>query len=383
MARVYGANPGNLEVAAFYSLGLMWADYKDQENLNLSSQVAAGIVKENPTHPGALHYMIHANDNPDFAKVAIEAANSYAKVAPDAAHALHMPSHIYVALGMWKEVVSSNDDSYNASVNRMKEKGLSGRARGYHSLAWLHYGYLQLGQYEKAADLLRQMIEFHGESTADESYLIMMQNQQRIESGEWPESLEFQDVSDPAIKVGMEGKAKIHFLRSLFAYDRKDLTGVETQIEGLKAHLAAAKLIVTDDGVALCSAGPTRYAPDEESIKRTQVVIYQMEAMAAMLREEDDGEESKLKMAVALEEEVGYDSGPPFIAYPSFEQYGDWLLIQNRPEEALEQFEKSLSSRTNRTKALLGKLKALEALGRSAEVEEVKDLLLKLEVRLS
>ena len=88
-------------------------------------------------------------------------------------------------------------------------------------------------------------------------------------------------------------------------------------------------------------------------------------------------------MAVALEEEVGYDSGPPFIAYPSFEQYGDWLLIQNRPEEALEQFEKSLSSRTNRTKALLGKLKALEALGRSAEAEEVKDLLLKLEVRLS
>jgi len=117
MAEVYDANPGNQEVAAFYSLGLMWAGYNEQEYLNRSAEVAAGIIEENPTHPGALHYMIHANDDPVYAQIALNAANKYAKVAPDATHALHMPSHIYVALGMWKEVVSSNTASYQASLN--------------------------------------------------------------------------------------------------------------------------------------------------------------------------------------------------------------------------------------------------------------------------
>ena len=70
--------------------------------------------------------------------------------------------------------------------------GLSGKDRGYHSLAWLHYGYLQLGQFDKAAALLKEMIEYNYDQTASNSYLIMMQNQHRIESGVWPDSLEFQ-----------------------------------------------------------------------------------------------------------------------------------------------------------------------------------------------
>ncbi|MEQ9302892.1 MAG: hypothetical protein RJQ14_03180, partial [Marinoscillum sp.] len=80
MKGLYEQYPEDLEVAAFYSLSLMWADYKDQKNLNRSSQVAAGIIKENPTHPGALHYMIHSNDDPEYARLAKNAADEYAKV---------------------------------------------------------------------------------------------------------------------------------------------------------------------------------------------------------------------------------------------------------------------------------------------------------------
>lgn len=380
MAQMYAANSDNLEVAAFYALGLMWSGYDNQENLERSSKVAKRIIQENPTHPGALHYMIHANDNPEFAIEAIAAANDYAKVAPDAAHALHMPSHIYVALGMWKEVVSSNRESYDASLNRVEKKQLSGRARGYHSLAWLHYGHLQLGAYDKATAILEEMIQYHSEGTSSKSYLIMMQNQQRIESGTWPETLDFQNINESALTIGMEGKAKIHFLRSLLAYDQKDQATIRKETDALKTHLEASKLQVDDQGVALCSAGPTRYAPNRENLLRTEVVVHQVEALAAMLSADAKSVEVHLSAAVKLEEEAGYDSGPPFIAYPSFEQYGDWLLEQERFEEALTMFEKSLAQRTNRTKALKGKLSALIALGQEGEAVKVRALLQKLQV---
>lgn len=371
MEKVYQKNPSNLEVAAFYSLGLMWAGYDDQEYLDRSSEVAASIVRENPTHPGALHYMIHANDNPEFAAVALQAADEYAKVAPDAAHALHMPSHIYVALGKWNEVVSSNDASYQASLKRVAQKGLSGSARGYHSMAWLHYGYLQQGNFEKAAELLDEMIGYHQESTASLSYLIMMQNQQRIEAGFWPADLELQEVKVSGARMSLQSKSQMHFIKSLLAFDQQDRETIQSQISSLGNILDAAKLLVTDEGVALCSAGPTRYAPNQEGLQKTQVVIHQMEALAAILDKDPEKTEQCFQQASAIELEAGYDAGPPFIAYPTFEQYGDWLLSQERYEDALEQFNVALKNRTNRTKALKGKVAALKALNRLEEADEV------------
>ena len=281
---------------------------------------------------------------------------------------------------MWKEVVSSNADSYQASLNRMERLGLSGKARGYHSMAWLHYGHLQLGNYEEAEKILDEMIGYNYDSTASNSYLIMMQNQHRIETGDWPENLAFQDVDLSALRIGMEGKAKIHFLRSLLAFDEGDSEVIDEQINSLKSHIEIAKLQITNDGVALCSAGPTRYAPDQESIDRTTVILNQIEALKSILDKNDSMAEEFFKNAVALEAEVGYDPGPPFIALPSYEQYGEWLLDQGRFEEALDQFDKSLVQRTNRVKALKGKKAALEALDRNDEMKEVQELLTTLEV---
>ncbi|MTI41321.1 tetratricopeptide repeat protein [Fulvivirga lutimaris] len=373
MEELYEKYPKDLEVAAFYSLSLMWADYDNQENLNKAAEVAAGVMKENPTHPGALHYMIHSNDDPEYAKLAVNAANEYAKVAPDAAHALHMPSHIYVALGMWNEVVNSNIDSYQASLNRIERKDLTGNARGYHSMAWLHYGYLQQGNYDKAEQLLREMISYYKDSTASDSYTITMQNEQLVESGKWPEGLEPVDVDYS--KLGLPAKSQKHFFRSLLAFNNKDAEQIALEVDTLQLHVEAAKLVVGDDGIAMCSAGPTRYAPTKEGITKTKVTIHQMEALIAMLENDDEKVEQHLKEATKLEVSSVYDSGPPFIAYPSFEQYGDWLLTKDRAEDALEQFNQSLENRTNRAKALRGKMKALTMLGRTDEAEEVQKIL--------
>jgi tetratricopeptide (TPR) repeat protein len=375
METLYKKYPGDQEVAAFYSLGLMWAAQGDEKQafLDKSSEVAAGIMKENPTHPGALHYMIHANDDPEYAEMAKIAADKYAKVAPDATHALHMPSHIYVALGMWNEVVTSNVASYAASLNRMERKGLNGKARGYHSMAWLHYGYLQQGQYDKAELLMKEMIGYFSDSTGSESYLVRMQNEQRIESGKWLDDVEPLDVNYN--NLGLTEKSAKHFFRSLLAYDKEDVATIKNEIDTLQMHLAAAELIVSDDGIVLCSAGPTRYAPNKEDVKRTNVVIHQMQALIALLNKDEKSAEAHLIEATKLENESGYDSGPPFIAYPSYEQYGDWLLTKNRAEDALVQFNRSLEKRTNRSKALRGKIEALKKLNRMEEADAVQEIL--------
>ncbi len=372
-AGLYEQYPKDMEVAAFYSLSLMWEDYDNQANLTKSAEVAAGILKENPTHPGALHYMIHSNDDPAFAKLAVDAANKYAKVAPDASHALHMPSHIYVALGMWNEVVASNVDSYQASINRMERKGLSGKKRGYHAMAWLHYGYLQQGEFEKAEQLLREMISYNEDSTGSDSYTINMQNQHRVESGIWPASLQPIDIDYK--KLGLQSKSQKHFFNAMLAFDTKDASKIADEVKALEFELEKAKLLVGENGVALCSAGPTRYAPTKTGVNKTKVVINQMKALSAMLANDEEATEGFMISATQLEAESDYDSGPPFIAYPSFEQYGDWLLSMNRAEEALVQFNQSLEGRTNRSKALQGKIKALNMLGKEKEATKTQLIL--------
>jgi hypothetical protein len=175
--------------------------------------------------------------------------------------------------------------------------------------------------------------------------------------------------------LGLAGKSQKHFLTSLIAFDNNNATIIEEEIETMHMHLEIARPLVGDDGIAVCVAGPTRFAPNQGQITKTNVVIHQMEALIAMLNNDDKAVEMHLKEAAKLEASGGYDSGPPFIAYPSFEQYGEWLLSKDRAAEALVQFDQSLENRTNRAKALRGKIKALTMLARGDEAEEVQKTL--------
>lgn len=377
MSKLYEKYPGNHEVAAFYALGLMWSvpGARDPKVFDLSAHVASGILEENPNHPGALHYLIHANDDPGYAQLAKLAADKYSKVAPDAAHALHMPSHIYLALGMWNDVVASNEASYGASVDRMTREGLDDKARGYHSYAWLHYVYLQQGRFEKAEQLLKDMQVYtrNVQNQMAKTYLIKIQNAQWVESGQWPEGVEpmYVDYSD----LGLTSKAEQHFLKAMVAYENNDAQGINVEIDSVKNLVIAAELLITDEGIALCSAGTTRFAPSKADIVNANVMISQMKAMVAMLNNDDQLIETNLKEAVALEGKAQYSYGPPDIPYPSFEQYGDWLLTKKRYEEALVQFNRSLVTAKNRAKALHGKINALTMLGRETEASKEKEIL--------
>ncbi len=204
-------------------------------------------------------------------------------------------------------------------------------------------------------------------------YLIKIQNAQWVESGQWPEGVEpmYVDYSD----LGLTSKAEQHFLKAMVAYENNDAEGITVEIDSVKNLVIAAELLITDEGIALCSAGTTRFAPSKADIVNANVMISQMKAMVAMLNKDDQLIETNLKEAVALEDKAQYSYGPPDIPYPSFEQYGDWLLTKQRYEDALVQFNRSLATAKNRAKALNGKITALSMLGRNTEAAEEKGIL--------
>ena len=377
LAKLHQQYPSHQEIAAFYALSLIWAteEYGDgSDDLRLAASIADNILAVNPQHPGALHYKIHALDGPTSAKDAHAAADAYAKVAADAAHALHMPSHIYLALGEWEGVVNSNQESYDASVTRMKNLELTDGARGYHSFAWLHYGLLQQGRYTEAERILNDMLSYvpNDPTKGARGYLLGMQSRQLAESGEMSSEITL-DLDIKVDDIGLMAKSMRSFLRAQLAFQNKDMATMNDEIKWLSAQKLMASEQVEGDGIAMCAAGTSRYAPTENAINSTGVVIAQIQGMKSLLDGRNDRFEAYMQEAVALEDQTNYPAGPPRITLPSFEQYGEWLLTQGKYEEAITQFDNALKRMPRRSKSLIGKMKALQSLDQPKEAEVVQN----------
>ncbi len=153
LGRMYEQWPDDDEIGTFYALSLLGTvrpgdtGYRRQA---LAASIAEAIFAKNPNHPGAAHFIIHSFDDPDHAPLALNAANAYAKIAPSAAHALHMPSHIYVQRGMWQQVVDSNVVAYKAAVDLNAKLKLAEGREDFHTLGWLSYANLMLGKFDES-----------------------------------------------------------------------------------------------------------------------------------------------------------------------------------------------------------------------------------------
>ena len=173
--------PDDLEAKSFYSLSILGTAQakRDFRIYMRAGAVALEVFEKNPRHPGAAHYVIHSFDDPIHAPLGLKAAHAYAKIAPDAPHALHMPSHIFMALGMWDESSHMNEASFAASDKK-------GR-RGYHATWWLTYSYLQSGRYADAYKLIERL-EANMASNADRAtrnHLAYMRAAYVIETRDW------------------------------------------------------------------------------------------------------------------------------------------------------------------------------------------------------
>ena len=367
--------PDDLEAASFYALSLIGPALADdggplgepRERLLIR---AAAILEEefdrNPEHPGVVHYLIHAYDDPTHAPLGLRAARIYARVAPAAHHALHMPSHIFVQLGQWDRVAASNEDSWAASVAWTERRRLPVEKRDFHSLSWLAYAYLQQGRYGKANEVLeiaRRDARANGGSSRVETSLAAMEARHLIETRAWG------DARLPAAApAGREDADK--------AGQRPD--GDKCHAAHAMGHGAWARIFAA--GLAAGRRGDAAAA--EEALARlreTSPGIYGS-GVAAILEKEVEGlallargkEEEGLRLlgeAADAEAALTPPSGPPDLLKPALELYGEVLLERGRPAEALAQLERSLLRMPNRTASLLGAARAASRIGREEEAQ--------------
>jgi tetratricopeptide (TPR) repeat protein len=343
MQRLSMKYPDNHEISAFYALALLGSvdDGRDEQIYGQGAIIAKGILEENPNHPGALHYLIHSYDDPGHAKYALSAADSYAVVAPDASHALHMPSHIYVALGMWDEVVSSNENSYQASLNRMERKGLSNDARGYHAYHWLEYGYLQQGRKDDAKKLVEDMVVYANETPSKRAraHLVFLKGTYLVETEDW--TSEIADIPVEISDLNISTRAQYRFLDGMKAYAQGDAGALDEQIAALEKDHQKESYLVTYDSATFCS-GASRDDTTPSMLIETEITMEQLKALKAWMEDDVEKTEAHLKRSIELEEDLSYSYGPPVIQKPTHELYADWLMTQERQDEARIQYENTL-----------------------------------------
>jgi len=355
MKFLFDKYPDNHEVAAFYALSLLGSvsDGRDVEIYGKGAKIAKGIIEENPNHPGALHYLIHSYDDPDHAKYALSAADSYAKVAPDASHALHMPSHIYVAMGMWDQVVSSNEHSYQASVNRMERKKLDNDARGYHAYHWLEYGYLQQGRFEDAKKLVDDLLIYNSEKASKRSrtYIVYLKGTYLAETNQWDG--EVANIKINVDDLNLSTRSQYDFLEGMKAYKNNDTQILSNSIESMQKDYDKESYLVTYNNAAFCSSAD-RDETSPSMLTEAKIRINQLLALQAWLQNDNGLTEKYLIRSIELDESLSFSYGPPVIKKPTHELYGDWLVIQKRLEDANKQYKLTLDKAPKRRLALDG-----------------------------
>ena len=332
MERLYRQFPDDDEVATFYALSLLSGSraLRDQSGrLEMrAGAIALDVFGDNPSHPGAPHYAIHAFDDPIHAPLALPSAMRYAEIAPAVAHARHMPTHIFIQHGMWDLVSRHNQTAYDAARALWNPGDSVGDT--VHPLDWGQYGDLQRGDYERARtwiDRLEMVIdESDGAQRAVDS-LGLLRARYVVETEEW--------------KTGP------------FADDG-------SAHELLATGLGAFRLGDVDTARRAAAALETRAA---DGGKPEQIMHKQAAALVALA--DGHGEEAVALMdaAIAIVETMRPPNGAANPVKPPYELYGELLLELERPAAAAEKFEQSLLRMPGRTRSLLGAARAAAAGG--------------------
>jgi tetratricopeptide (TPR) repeat protein len=357
LRKLHERYPDDLEVASFYCLSLIGpaltgpaGDERDRPLIR-----AAAILEElfdrNPQHPGVLHYMIHAYDDPLHAPLGLRAARRYAKTAPAAHHALHMPSHIFVQLGDWASTAASNEDAWAASVAWVQRRELPIDKRDFHSLSWLLYAYLQQGRLGKAEETLKIARQAAKESDSPRilSSLKEMEARWAVETRTWRAELW------PA------GKGKGHG-------GHQHQGGGMRPVRGDGALLLAAGLDAARKGdLATAERAASRLrelaGDGEDRYRIAETLEKEVSALVLLKRGRTEEALKLLAEACGIESQMPPPMGPPDPLKPSHELYGEVLLELGRFAEAARQFELALLRTPNRAASLLGAARTAVKLG--------------------
>jgi len=325
LAKKYADDP---EAQAFYALSILGLSQAVRvfPSYMRAAAIAEEVFRANPEHPGAAHYLIHSVDDPIHAPLGLTAARAYSKIAPDAAHAQHMTTHIFVAMGMWDDVVSQN----------IVAAGLTGWWPGHYT-AWLEYGYLQQGRLDTAQAHLGRAWRNLGDSPGEgrRAYMAGMRAHYLVNTQRWADPVigwEI-DLSD----AGAVAKAKDAFALGYAALQRGD-------------REAAAEHLVTIS--ALTGSDDTGWYGGNRTV--SAILEAELEAMMLLADGAVDEALALMREATELEDAMPMEYGPPDVVKPSHELLGEMLAALGRPAEAQAEFERALALAPRRALSLAG-----------------------------
>ena len=343
--------PTDHEAQIFYALAI--AASEDPADKTYAGRLKAGAIletlfKEEPDHPGLAHYIIHTYDVPPLAPRALNAAHRYSEIAPDAPHALHMPSHTFTRTGYWQDSITSNI----AAAAAAKREGQT--AEELHASDYEVYAYLQSGQDEAAHRLVASLPEIEsrfdpkllisgaGPPLAGHFALAAIPARYALERGDWEQAAQLTPHETPyphteAITWFARGLASARLGQPKAAYD------AATALKNIRERLA--------------KSGENYWALQVEIQER------EVTAWARMAEGEKDDALRQMESAAKMEDGTEKSAVTPGPLAPARELYGEMLLAANQPAAALEQFEATMKKEPGRFRALYGAGKAARLAG--------------------
>lgn len=337
MRDLAGRFPDDPDAQAFYALSILGTSHggRDIPTYMRAAAIVEEVFDRHPRHPGAVHYLIHSYDDPIHAPLGLRAARVYSEIAPDAAHAQHMTTHIFVALGMWDEVVSQN--TIAAELTNW---------RSGHYTYWLEYGYLQQGRYREALAHLQAMrrdTEHHG-GGGRRWHLIRMRADYVVNTRAWNSPVLDWKI-DPT-DLGVEANAVEAYLHAFAATERGRRDDASRAIARL-AELA-------------------REGESDDPEQRTAVpaiLEQQVRALVAATSGDIEAALGAARDAARLEAATPFEFGPPVMVKPSHELLGELLLRADQPAAAQRAFTQALARTPKRALSLMGLAEAAELAG--------------------
>jgi tetratricopeptide (TPR) repeat protein len=343
MEKLYTDFPNDKEAAIFYALTLTSvADPADKTyaKQKKSSEVLSKVYADQPDHPGIIHYIIHANDYPELAHLALAEARKYASIAPSSAHAQHMPSHIFTRLGLWQECINSNAAAATSAACYAQSTGIKGHwDEELHALDYLTYGYLQQGDNDSAQKQLAylQTINVVSPVNFKVAYAYAaMPSRYVLENKMWKEAAVLQPYKS---NVDWEKypwqNAIMHFARLLGSVHTGRLDNAKQELKTLNVFrdsLLAQKDAYKANQVAIQIKSSEAWISLKEGKKK--------EAIQLMLQ------------AAEMEDKTEKHSVTPGEVLPAKELLGDLYMELNEPVKALEAYEESLVTHANRFNSL-------------------------------
>jgi tetratricopeptide (TPR) repeat protein len=356
MGRLHESQPDDPEAATFYALALLgtasrsligYVDTHEGHSASLAGsetqrrvgEILLRVLATHPDHPGALHYLLHNYDDPEHAALALDAARAYAKVAMQSSHALHMPAHIFLQLGMWPEAEASDRAAFAASETWVANSGLPLTMRSYHSLSWRQYELLQLGRNEEAQRLIgviEPVVKASGQLTLV-SDLSSMRARYVVETRRW--NL-------------MANERNFGNINELCAIGFAAARSANPSLAELARQALAARSQAAEEGDLRPAAA---------------IMERQVAATIALAGRQTDQAVAILQTAAAAERQLPPPLGLPIPLKPSAELLGEVLVEAGRPAEAVAAFQEALGRNRNRTLSVLGLARARAALGQRDE----------------